>query len=137
MTRDIEGQAFAASALALLMLARATAALAAPEPLDAGAAKALIVNRTWEQQAAHGPGKVYWTWKSDGSVCLRTDGPKGKCMDTGKWKLEDNRMCYELTWWGASVGRKAACFRITDKDKNRYEAIQDTGFSLFEFTKFR
>jgi hypothetical protein len=43
-------------------------------------------------------------------------------------------MCYELTWWGASMGRKSACFRIVDKGKNRFEALQDSGFTLFEFS---
>jgi len=137
MAKIVRSASLPRLALAMLVLALTSAAAGAAETLDAGAAKALIVNRTWQQQQAHGPGKVYWTWKSDGSVCLRTDGPKGKCMDTGKWKLEDNRMCYELTWWGASVGRKAACFRIAGKDKNRYEAVQDTGFSLFEFSAAR
>jgi hypothetical protein len=45
--------------MALLLVAPGAAAIAAAQTLDAGAAKTQIVNRTWEQQAAHGPGKVY------------------------------------------------------------------------------
>jgi hypothetical protein len=119
---------------AIVLVASCPGLLAAAEPLDAEAAKRLVSNRLWQQQQAHGPGKVYWSWKSDGSVCLRTEAPRGKCADTGRWKLEGERMCYELTWWGASVGRKAACFRIVAQGKGRFEALQDTGFSLFEFS---
>jgi len=119
---------------ALLTLAPGVARTATANVLEASAAKALITDRTWQQQQAHGPGKLYWTWKSDGSACLRIDDGQGKCTDTGKWKLEGNRMCYELTWWGATVGRKSACFRITDKGKNQFEAVQDNGLPLFEFS---
>jgi len=107
---------------------------AAPPALDAEAAKNLIADRMWQQQQAHGPGRVYWSWKSDGSVCLRTDEADTKCADSGRWTLENGRMCYELTWWGASMGRKSACFRIVDRGKNHFEALQDTGFTLFEFS---
>lgn len=93
MRRIFRAQPLRRLGMALLLVAPGAAAIAAAQTLDAGAAKTQIVNRTWEQQAAHGPGKVYWTWESGGSVCLRTDGPKGKCSDTGKWTLEDNRMC--------------------------------------------
>lgn len=110
------------------------ASLWAAANLDAKAASSLISGRMWQQQAAHGPGKVYWSWKSDGSVCLRTDETSSKCADTGRWNLEGERMCYELTWWGASVGRKSACFRIVDRGKGKFEALQDSGFSLFEFS---
>src|SRR3970282_2328530 len=65
---------------------------AAPRALDAEAAKNLIVDRMWQQQAAHGPGKIYWSWKSDGSVCLRTDEADTKCADSGRWPLENDPM---------------------------------------------
>lgn len=107
---------------------------AAAATLDAKAAKSLISNRTWQQSAAHGPGTVFWSWKSDGSVCLRTDGMTGKCADEGHWKLGGDRLCYELTWWGKSMGRDSACFRITDHGKGRYEALQDNGLPLFDFS---
>jgi len=102
--------------------------------LDANAARNLISDRLWQQPQAHGSGQIYWSWKSDGSVCLRTEDKNSKCADTGHWKLEGNRVCYDLTWWGASMGRKSACFRITDKEKGPYEALQDNGFTLFKFS---
>lgn len=81
-----------------------------------------------------GPGFNYWSWKSDGSICLRTEDKDSRCADTGQWKLEAERLCDELTWWGATDGRKSACFRITDLGKGHYEAMQDCGFALFEFS---
>jgi hypothetical protein len=105
--------------------------------LDAAAVKVLVMDRTWQQPQAHGSGQLYWSWKSDGTVCLRTDDKVGKCADTGRWTLEGNRMCYELTWWGAGSGRKSACFRIDDQGNGRYEAIQDNGLGLFQFSVLR
>jgi len=123
-------------AFPLLLLLPCSGSQAAP-PLGAEAAKRLISDHTWQQQQAHGPGKVYWSWKADGTVCLRTDDETGKCADTGRWTLEGNRMCYELTWWGAASGRKSACFRIVDRDKGLFEAVQDNGLTLFEFSLVR
>ena len=120
--------------LMILLFAPCAGLQAAATTLDAKAANNLISDRVWRQQAAHGPGMIFWSWKSDGSVCLRTDEADTKCADTGRWTLENDRMCYELTWWGASMGRKSACFRIVDKGKNHFEALQDTGFTLFEFS---
>jgi len=107
---------------------------AAEEILDAKAAGSLTSERTWQQPQAHGTGQIYWSWKSDGSVCLRTEGTTGKCADSGRWKLEGGRLCYDLTWWGKSVGRNSACFRISRKGEKRYEALQDNGLTLFEFS---
>ena len=118
----------------ILLFAPCAGLQAAATTLDAKAANNLISDRVWRQQAAHGPGMIFWSWKSDGSVCLRTDEADTKCADSGRWTLENDRMCYELTWWGASMGRKSACFRIVDKGKNHFEALQDTGFTLFEFS---
>ncbi len=102
--------------------------------LDAAAAKLLTNDRMWQQQQAHGPGKLFWAWKSDATVCLRTDSKTGKCADTGKWKLDGDRLCYELTWYGKSSGRDSACFRVSDRGNGKYEAIQDNGIPLFEFS---
>jgi len=107
---------------------------AAAATLDAKAARSLISDRMWQQKAGSGPGYNYWSWKSDGSVCLRTDAKSGKCADTGRWKLDAERLCYELTWWGASIGRKSACLRISDQGRGRYEALQDNGLTFFEFS---
>ena len=126
--------------LAALLLSTVTLCVyeeATAATLDAEAVKLLVTDRTWQQPQAHGSGQLYWSWKSDGTVCLRTEDKVSKCADTGRWTLGGNRMCYELTWWGASSGRKSACFRIDDQGNGRYEAIQDNGLSLFQFSVLR
>jgi hypothetical protein len=118
----------------LALLASVSSVQAFAANLDATATKVLTNNRMWQQPQAHGSGQLFWAWKSDGTVCLRTDGKTSKCADTGKWKLEGDRLCYELTWWGKSSGRNSACFRVHDRGKGKYEAIQDNGLELFHFS---
>ena len=100
--------------------------------LDAKAVRSLTSDRVWQMKL--GSGYVYWSWRSDGSVCLRVGENSGKCADTGTWKLADDHLCYELTWWGASGGYKSACFRVSEREKGWYDALQDNGLSLFEFS---
>lgn len=119
--------------LALLVTAMALATPAAAETLDADAARKLTSDRTWRQKPPSGPGHNYWTWKADGSVCLRLEDKRGKCADSGSWKLEGGRLCYELTWWAKSYGMNAACFRIARAGEGRFEALQDNGLPLFSF----
>ena len=76
------------------------------------------MDRTWE--AKDGTTTSYWTWNSDGAVCLRLNDKTGTCADTGKWRLEGERVCYELTWYGEAYQLKSACFRIADKGQDRY-----------------
>jgi len=102
--------------------------------LDANAARNLVTDRVWQQKPSAGPNYRYWSWKSDGSICIRTDDKADKCGDTGRWKLNAERLCFDLRWGGLNRGMKSACFRITDQGKGRYEALQDNGLSLFEFT---
>lgn len=102
--------------------------------LDAKAAKNLISNRTWQANKVADSGYSYWSWKSDGSVCLRDGSKTGKCDDTGSWKLEDDRFCYELTWWGKSIGLDSACFRIADQGKGHYLGIKDNGLESLSFS---
>lgn len=119
--------------LALLFLAMAPAMQAAAETLDANAARKLTTDRTWRQKAPSGPSYNYWTWKADGSVCLRLEEKRGKCADSGSWKLEGGRLCYELAWWAKSYGMNAGCFRISSAGQGRFEALQDNGLPLFSF----
>lgn len=93
--------AIAVSLVAAAGLATPFTALAeSAATLDAKAAKNLISDRIWQQKNPHGPGLKYWSWKSDGSVCLRTDDKTGKCADTGHWKLDGVRLCYDVAWAG-------------------------------------
>jgi len=105
---------------------------AATATLDAKATKNLMLDHVWQMKL--GSGHAYWSWKSDGSVCFRVEAGEGKCADTGSWKLDGNRLCYDLTWWGASGGFKSSCFRVSNKGKGWYEAVEDNGVTLFEFS---
>jgi len=122
------------TAVLISFFALCTGIQAAAATLDAEAAKSLISGRMWQQPQPHGTGQLYWSWNADGSVCLRTDGKTSKCADTGTWKLGGDRLCYKLTWYGKASGRQSACFRISDKQKGLYEALQDNGLTLFEFS---
>jgi hypothetical protein len=102
--------------------------------LDAKAARDLISGHMWQQKRIAGPGYIYWSWKSDGTVCLRLDEKTGSCADTGRWKLDGDRMCYEITWWEKSSGGNSGCFRIVNKGNGRYETLQDNGLTLYVFT---
>ena len=105
--------------------------------LDAKAAKGLISDRTWQANKIAASGYNYWSWKSDGSVCLRLESKTGKCDDTGHWKLEGDRFCYEVTWWSKSYGLNSSCFRIQDEGKGHYRGIKDNGLDglLFSILK--
>ena len=102
--------------------------------IDAKAARTLISDRVWQQQRRTSSEYVYWSWKSDGSVCLRLEDKNSKCDDTGHWKLDGDRLCFEITWYLKSTGGNSACVRIVDKGKGRYEAVSDNGLTFFEFS---
>jgi hypothetical protein len=107
---------------------------AAGVKLDAKALQSLLSNRLWRLKPASSADAYFWSWKSDGSVCVRFEEKNAKCDDTGHWKLDGGRVCYELTWWGESLGFRSACFHVVDQSKGRYEAIEDNGVTAFEFT---
>lgn len=89
----------------------------AVKTLDAEEVRSVTMDRTWEAKAGT---TAYWTWHSDGAVCLRLNDKTGTCADTGKWRLDGQRVCYELTWYGEAYQLKSACFRIADKGEGHY-----------------
>jgi hypothetical protein len=76
-------------------------------------------------------------WKKDGTLCLRLGGTDGKCDDQGTWKVEGQRMCYELTWWMKSQGMTSACFGVSDLGNGSYEATLPSGTRFMQFTVAR
>ena len=126
-----------AVALALVSIASpvsAQQAVQAARVLDAVAVKALVANRAWTSTSGSSGTVRYWAWKSDGSLCYRMMQKDGKCDDTGQWKLDRNRVCYELSWWGKSQGLNSKCFPVADLGKGRYAALEDNGVHFLEFT---
>jgi hypothetical protein len=120
---------------AALLLAFAAFSLPAPaaaDTLDAKTLSGLVSGHTWQERSISGT-DLYWAWDSDGSVCLREE-KTGPCMDTGRWKLDGDSVCYDLSWWGKSGGYNARCFRIADKGGGHYEMIPVSGVTTFEFT---
>ena len=102
--------------------------------VDADMVKALAVGHTWESKKLGGaPGYSWWSWQSNGSVCLRLNEKMGKCDDSGKWRLEANRLCWQLDWFGATFGQQSTCIRIAVQGKDRYLGIDEKGSALFDF----
>jgi hypothetical protein len=128
--RTLQIAAAAVFALAAVLLPSQIAAAT----LDGKAAGRLLSGRDMASKNIGGEGFFYWTWNADGSVCMRLQEENGKCVDTGTWKIERDRVCYAFTWWGKSDGWGANCFRVSEGAKGYYEAIQDNGMRLFEFT---
>jgi len=102
--------------------------------LDAKAAKDLTANRVWQIRRSRTSGFDYWSWNSDGSVCVRLGENTGKCADTGRWKLDGQRICYDLTWWGETQELKSLCFRISEQSKGRFAWLSDRDITFHEFT---
>lgn len=121
---------FAAFAVATVAIAKD----AGQKILDAKAAKTLTSGRVWHAKNIMAEGFFSWSWKSDGSVCLRENEDRGKCLDTGTWKLDGDRLCYALTWWGVKGGFQSNCFRTADEGKGRYAWLSDNGLSTIKFS---
>lgn len=102
--------------------------------LDASAVKALASGHMWKVVKLVVGGYAYWEWKSDGSVCMRLEEETGSCTDKGRWKLDGNRLCWELEYFGDDLGLKSTCVDIADKGKGRYLGTNKTGTNLLDFT---
>ncbi len=120
--------------IALAFIAPLAVAPAAADTLDSDSAKK-VLNRTWVQNNSGGPGAHYWTWKPDGTVCIRVyDAKQPNCDDVGQWTLEAGRVCYEIGWWSGGQADKSGCFRIAQPSNTRYQAVRDDGVPLFQFS---
>ena len=102
------------------------AASAESRALNKDALTKLALQGTWQTQAlGAGGGYSYrhWSWGEDNSVCLRLFGLNEDCSDTGTWKIDEDVLCYELTWWGESYQSRKNCFTVVSLDGGRYEAL--------------
>jgi len=106
--------------------------------LDANAVRALASGKTWSTNGfleSYSRGQaVVFEWRADGAACVRLAGSTGKCDDSGTWKIVDQRICYELTWWLKQYDMSSECFGITDLGKGTYEAKLRNGSSIMKFT---
>ena len=101
----------------ILMIQPATSV--EPQALNKDALTKLALQGTWQARDAYG----FWSWGEDNSVCLRLLGLNEDCSDTGTWKIDEDVLCYELTWWGKSYGIRKNCFTVVALDGGRYEAL--------------
>jgi len=134
MKSDISIQRRWAGAALLACAASLLSLPAMAENLDAKSARNLISGHMWAIKSSISSSPHHWTWNADGTVCTRIYEKTGPCVDTGTWRLEGARMCFQLTWWGSDSGFQFGCYRITDLGKARYGALQDNGLTFFEFT---
>lgn len=120
---------------AALLLAGLVIAASAGERkiVDAQTAKAITSGHTWQTRHPVESGYWYWTWKSEGSACMRLFSHTGKCTDTGTWKLHGARLCYELTFWRPTGAQESGCFRIADVGNGQYQGVQDNGLDYFPY----
>jgi hypothetical protein len=103
----------------------------------------LVDNRTWHINWAACMGgsdgcRTYWDFAGDGTMCARgIDATrKDKCADEGNWRIEDNALCWELTWLGGGEGYKSTCILIKDANAGAFETTRAKGLGLpfFAFT---
>ncbi len=107
--------------LALGLLANSPAEA---QELDSAAIQQLALQGTW---VAENPEWGNWSWNNDETVCLRRGDTEGTCSDTGPWVINDNVICYELTWWGGTVGDRKNCFTAQALGDGRYETLYHGG----------
>ncbi len=124
-----------ASVLGLALLVFSAFWSAAPaQELDGKALEGLALQGIWEaEHAEYG----YWSWSDDGTICLRVGGKDGDCADTGTWNIADNVLCYELTWWGETVGERKSCFTVQPLDDGRYETLFHGGAMVSRMFAFK
>lgn len=112
------------------------------DTLDSVAIAKLVDNNTWHLNWAACMGgsdgcRTFWDFGSDGTVCARAIDAKrdDKCADEGKWRIEENKLCWELTWFGGGEGFKSVCVLIEKASDGNYETTRAGGFGIkfFQF----
>ena len=103
------------------------------QELDRAAIKELALRGTWVAEDLE---VGNWSWNKDQTVCLRLGDTEGDCADTGTWVINDNVICYELTWWGESNDDRKACFTAQAHGDGRYETLYHGGAMVSTFYFF-
>ena len=102
--------------------------------LNGTAVQKLALQGAWAAEEAE---FGYWSWGADNTVCFRLLNQTGDCVDTGTWRINDDVMCYELTWWGKSIGIRTNCFTVHALGDDHYEALYHGGAMVSTFMQFR
>jgi len=106
---------------------------AVAQAIKGTAIQKLALQGTWAAEDAE---FGYWSWGADNTVCFRLNNQTGDCADTGTWRINDDVMCYELTWWGKSIGIRTNCFTVHVLGDDRYEALYHGGAMVSTFIHF-
>jgi hypothetical protein len=104
--------------------------------LGADAVKSLLGGKMWKTEKMGQSNQLgSFEWKKDGMVCLRLgDNTSGKCDDSGTWRIDGARLCWEFTWWLKTYDMASACLGVAELGKGRYEAKMASGFKFMDFT---
>ena len=94
------------------------------QELDSAAVQKLALQGMW---VAEDTEFGNWSWNKDKTVCIRIDETEGNCADTGTWAINDNVVCYELTWWGGASGVRKTCFTVQAHGDGRFETLYHGG----------
>lgn len=70
---------------------------------------------------------MVWDFRKDGSVCARAGASKvgDKCFDEGRWAVRDNLLCWDLRWFGESIGIKSKCSTVWKIGPERMELREE------------
>lgn len=120
-----------------------TAALS--QALKADEIKPLVNDKTWEMVFKNSGAKTgtfarifFWDWKQDGTICARLiSAPKNDaCADQGRWRLDGNHLCWELTWFEKAAGLNKQCISVHRVPERGFQAQlrQHPGLELFNFS---
>ena len=103
--------------------------------LGADAVRNLVGGKMWIAEKMLSTNQLRsFEWKDDGSVCLRLGSTSGRCDDSGHWKIDGARVCWDFTWWMKTYDLASTCLGIAELGKGRYEAKMANGTTFMEFT---
>lgn len=109
-------------------------------PISGDAIAKLVSDRTWhiDWSACMGGSngcKTYWDFFSAGTLCARgiDSTRQDKCADDGAWRIENNSLCWDLTWMGGGSGYKSTCILVKEAADGTYETTRSRGIGLTFF----
>ena len=78
---------------------------------------------------------AYWDFNADGSMCVRFGGakPTERCADEGRWKIDDQTLCWDLKYVGEQYGYRSACVKVQKAGATDYQMHNVKGFRQFLF----
>jgi hypothetical protein len=71
----------------------------------------------------------HWDFRADGALCARLigSGPQTQCAEVGKWRVENNALCWQLTKIGTTTGINSTCGKVRMRQGGLYEMVDVAG----------